>query len=142
MRIAAEIFIGLACGLTVAGGVFAVIVIIGIVPRMAQLSGGRRHILQYENCIAGGITTGAWSLLFPMNLQWIGQAGNVVSGLFFGVFVGCLAVAIAEVLDVIPILCRRSKMTQKLPWMLLALSLGKTVGVFLYFGVPGFTQYQ
>ena len=47
MNILAEIVIGIACGLTVAGGVFAVIVIIGIVPRMAQMSGGEKHIMLY-----------------------------------------------------------------------------------------------
>lgn len=138
----AQIFIGLSSGLMVAGGVFAVIVIIGIVPRMAQLTGGEKHIMLYENCIGGGISAGAWNLLFPMNFQFAGQLGNVISGLFFGIFVGCLAVAIAEVLDVIPILCRRSKMTRRLPWLLLAISLGKTAGVFLYFLVPGLAQYK
>lgn len=142
MNILAEIIIGIASGLTVAGGVFAVIVIIGIVPRMAQMSGGEKHIMLYENCIAGGITAGAWNLLFPMNFQLFSQLGNVVSGLFFGIFVGCLAVSIAEVLDVIPIFCRRSKMTRRLPWLLLAISLGKTAGVFLYFILPGLAQFK
>ncbi|MBQ7917094.1 MAG: stage V sporulation protein AB [Firmicutes bacterium] len=139
--ILAEIIVGLASGLMVAGGVFAVVVIISIVPRMAQLSNGK-HILLYESCISAGISTGGWHLLYPLQLQMFGEFGNVVCGIFFGVFVGCLAVAIAEVLDVIPILCRRSKLVQKLPWLLLAISLGKTAGTLAYFLLPGFTQYK
>ena len=142
MIVLAEIIVGVACGLTVAGGVFAVVVIIGLVPRMAQVSGGGKSILLYESCIAGGITTGAWNLLFPLNLPFIGVVGDAVVGIFLGIFVGCLAVAIAEVLDVSPILCRRSKMTRQLPWLLLAISLGKTAGTFLYFYWPSMAQYN
>ena len=142
MIMLAEMIVGLSCGLTVAGGVFAVVVIVGLVPRMAQMSGGSKSIMLFENCIAGGITTGAWHLLFPLNLSFIGLLGDVIVGAFWGMFVGCLAVAIAEVLDVIPILCRRSKMTRYLPWLLLSISLGKTAGTFLYFLWPSMAQYH
>ena len=139
--IAAQVIIGLAAGLMVSGGVFAVVVIASIVPRMAQLTNGK-NILLYESCISAGISSGGWHLLFPVQLNFVGQLGTVITGIFFGIFVGCLAVAIAEVLDVIPILCRRSKMSQRLPWLLLAISLGKTAGTFLYFLWPGLAQYK
>lgn len=142
MIVLAEIIVGLSCGLTVAGGVFAVVVIVGLVPRMAQKSGGSKSIMLFENCIAGGITTGAWHLLFPWNLPFVGVVGDIVVGAFWGMFVGCLAVAIAEVLDVVPIFCRRSKTTRYLPWMLLSISLGKTAGALLYFLWPSMAQYH
>ena len=62
-------------------------------------------------------------------------------GLGYGMFVGCLCVAIAEVLDVIPILCRRAKLAKDLPWLLLILGLGKTVGVLIYYFIPGFLVF-
>ena len=85
MIMLAEMIVGLSCGLTVAGGVFAVVVIVGLVPRMAQMSGGSKSIMLFENCIAGGITTGAWHLLFPLNLPFIGLLGDVIVGAFWGV---------------------------------------------------------
>ena len=58
--------------------------------------------------------------------------------LLTGVFVGVLAVALAEVLNVMPVMLRRSRLTQGLPWLLLAFALGKMAGSLVYFLVDGF----
>ena len=58
-------------------------------------------------------------------------------GLLYGIFVGYLAMSIAEILDVIPILGRRLRLTKALPWVMTVLALGKTVGTLIQFFVPG-----
>ncbi|MPN21163.1 hypothetical protein SDC9_168542 [bioreactor metagenome] len=46
--------------------------------------------------------------------------------------------ALAEVLNVMPILLRRSRIAKGLPWMLLCFAMGKMLGSILYFCVDGF----
>jgi stage V sporulation protein AB len=53
--------------------------------------------------------------------------------LFAGIFVGCIAIAIAEMLNTIPIFVRRIRLGRGLGITLLAVALGKTVGALLYF---------
>ena len=46
--------------------------------------------------------------------------------------------ALTEVLNVIPILLRRTRLTRGLPWLILAFALGKVCGSLVYFLVDGF----
>jgi stage V sporulation protein AB len=63
-------------------------------------------------------------------------AGNlllILFGLFSGIFVGCLALAIAEMLDTIPIFSRRIGFRHGLGFAILAVALGKLAGSLVYF---------
>ena len=57
-----------------------------------------------------------------------------VYGLFAGIFVGCLALAIAEMLDAIPIFTRRLKFRHGIGVVVLCMAIGKTVGSLIYYG--------
>ena len=46
---------------------------------------------------------------------------------------GSVAVALAEILQALPILFRRVKVKEGLPWLMVFMALGKMVGGFLYF---------
>lgn len=61
-----------------------------------------------------------------------------IAGLFIGMFVGCLALAIAEMLDSIPIFARRTSFRHGLGTAVLAVAVGKLVGSFYYFWQGGF----
>ena len=54
-------------------------------------------------------------------------------GLSAGIYTGCLAVALAEILDAFPIMFRRTKMKVGQEWVLYAMALGKMVGAFYFF---------
>ena len=54
-------------------------------------------------------------------------------GVFAGIFVGCLSIALSEVLDGIPIFARRVKLKMGLSIAVVAIALGKTVGSLVYF---------
>ena len=131
------VFVGAAGGVVVAGGVFAFLVVIGIVPRLAQRSGTIRHIPLYEDAMMLGGFGGALTLLGSPSLP-LGRGLAVLCAGATGIFVGCLSISLAEVLDVIPVFMRRCRLTRGLSVFLLALALGKLVGALLYAFVPGF----
>lgn len=132
-----EILIGMIMGIVVSGGIFAFIVVIGIVPRLIQRTKTASHILLYESLIMlGGVAAGL--TLLGNRLLTGGWWIEIVIGVSYGIFLGCLAVALAEVLNVLPIMCRRMKLAKDLPWLLLVMALGKTAGVLAYYFLPGF----
>jgi stage V sporulation protein AB len=126
--------IGFSGGIAVAGGVFAFISILGIIPRMADRMGLASHIYQMETVIAAGGIAGCVVSIFQVHLG-IGMAGLIIIGLFAGAFVGSLAMALTETLKVVPVLCQRANLRFGLPILITALGVGKAVGSLfqLYF---------
>lgn len=126
-------FIGLACGLSVASGSFAIAVKLGIIPEMASKSKTANQIMAYENAtILGGITGNILSVFPQIRIP----VGHVVLGLFglcAGIFIGCMAVALAEIINAYPIIYRRIKLKIGLEWMLATIALGKMCGCLFYF---------
>jgi len=137
LKHAVSVLIGFGSGLVVSGAVFAFITIVGVVPRLAQKTCTVAQIKLYESAIvAGGIfgtIAGAVRLSLPL-----GAFGVVILGLATGVFYGALAMSLAEVLNVIPILTRRGRIQHGMFYFVLAIALGKMLGSLLYFLVPGF----
>ena len=96
------IILGLASGGMVAAGIFAFISAIGIVPRMAKRTQTQKYIPFYEDIITlGGIFV--TTTMFIRNQLPIGSVLVAILAFTNGIFVGCLAIALAEVLNVIPI---------------------------------------
>lgn len=129
------IIIGLAGGLSIAGGTFAFIVMIGVLPRLA----GRTHTAwaywQYENMVIAGGLIGNILYLFPMRVP-VGYVGLSLFGVFTGIYVGCFAMALAEVLNIIPIFSRRIKLKVGLPIIIAAIAIGKALGSFYQMVIP------
>lgn len=130
-------FIGLSGGIAVAGGVFAFISILGILPRLAGKLRLASYIYHLETIIALGGIAGNIFTVFKVPVP-LGIPGLLVFGLFAGIFVGCLAMALAETLKVIPVLCQRTNLRVGLPYLILAMSLGKGLGSLmqLFFNHP------
>lgn len=120
---------GFAGGLVVAAGVFAFITLLGVVNRLASKTSTAKHIVIYENMvILGGILGNTWFVY-----QWdipFGMIGLILFGLFSGMFIGCQAMAIAEVLDVIPVFAKRVKIKYGMPYVVATIAMGKAVGAF------------
>ena len=114
------ILIGLASGVAVATGIFAFITMLGIIPRLAARTKTANHVVWYETMIIAG---GALTSIFL-----------AVYGLFAGVYVGCLVMALAEMLRVIPILVNRLQIKEAFYLIPLAIAIGKITGtLFQYF---------
>jgi len=129
--------IGFASGVLVSGAVFAFITIVGVVPRLAQKTNSTRYIKVYESAIMAGGLVGVGFSFFVAAGSW-GYWLLPVVGLAAGIFYGCLAMSLAEVLNVIPILARRARLQRGMFFLVMAIAIGKMVGALLYFLVPGF----
>lgn len=126
-------FLGLACGLSVASGSFAIAVKLGIIPQMVDKSKTASHIITYENAtILGGIAGNILSVFSQLRFP-AGHIFLALFGLSAGIFVGCMAVALAEIINAYPIMYRRMKLKIGIEWMLAAIAVGKMCGCLFYF---------
>ncbi|MDQ0233578.1 stage V sporulation protein AB [Metabacillus malikii] len=121
------IIIGLSGGLVVGSGYVAFLAVLGIIPRLTQLTKTYKFIQVYELAIILGTVIVGWmslrnTVLFQSE-YWL-----IPIGLFCGVFVGMLAAALTEVLNVFPILAKRVGLGDKILILLMAIVLGKIVG--------------
>lgn len=146
--------LGASFGLIVSGGVFTVLISVGLIPRFAGKMHVARHIFVLEEMVVLGTLFGDFVSIFDdwANLgKWvvsrqifgagntagiwrmIGYAILLIFGVFSGIFVGCLALAIAEMLNTIPIFSRRIGFRHGLGFAILAVALGKLTGSLIYF---------
>jgi len=133
----ASIVIGFGSGLVIAGAVYAFISIVGVVPRLAQKTQTISKIRVYESALALGGIFGTLAGVYQFYLP-VGHVGVVVLAVLKGIFIGCLAMSLAEVLNVLPIMARRTRLQRGMFFLVLAIALGKLIGSLMYFLVPGF----
>lgn len=144
------VLVGCSFGALSSAGVFTVLVAVGLVPRFAGKTHTAKKILLYEEMVSFGAVFGCllsifarycmvaawWQQRYPeyMNLiLGIGTVCQAIFGLAAGMFVGCLALAIAEMLDSIPIFARRVSLRHGIGLAVLAIAAGKLCGSLLYF---------
>lgn len=146
--------LGASFGFIVSGGVFTVLISVGLIPRFAGKMHIAKHIFVLEEMVVLGTLAGDFFSVFSdygklgewvLSHQIFGArmtagiwhaAGNfllILFGVFSGIFVGCLALAIAEMLNTIPIFARRIGFRHGLGIAILAVALGKLVGSLIYF---------
>ena len=123
-------FFGLSSGVVISGGVFAFIAMIGIVPRMAQKTKTVSRIPLYEDIIVIGGILGTVLTFININI------GNFeillpIFSFLTGIFVGILAIALAEVLNVMPVFRRRLRILKGIWVFILVMALGKMAGVYI-----------
>ena len=146
--------IGISSGLIVSAGVFTVLISVGLIPRFAGKMHVARKIFVLEEMVVCGTLVGGFFSIFsdwgmvgafvrehelfgPNATQgaWnlIGTVFMIFFGVFAGIFVGCLALAIAEMLNTIPVFARRIGFRHGLGIAILAVALGKLIGSLVYF---------
>ncbi|MGV8145712.1 MAG: stage V sporulation protein AB [Alkaliphilus sp.] len=130
MRTVIVIIVGFASGTIVGSGIVALITLLDIVPRLAQLTKTYSKIRAYENTIILGATFGAIASITDFSVN-ANPVLTIIIGFYMGVFVGLLAAAIAEVMNVIPIIVRRNKIEGYVVYILFALIAGKIVGTYV-----------
>ena len=123
---------GFSAGGVIAAGLFAFITVIGVIPRLAGKTHTARFSRLYEDCIVLGAGLGNGVQLFGWRL-FGGNPVMAVFGLCAGIFVGCLAMSLAETLKTLPVMNRRIHLAVGLQYVILAIGLGKMVGAVLYF---------
>lgn len=129
---------GMGFGMLAASGVLTVLLAVGLMPRYAGRVHEAKHIFLFENMVILGTMGGSFITFLGIfvgnsGLGLLGFVLEILFGVFSGIFVGSLAMAIAEMLDAFPIFFRRMRITKGLPWIILAVALGKFVGGYLYY---------
>lgn len=122
------IVFGLSSGIMVGGGVIALLILVGIIPRMAQITNTKSFVNFYEKILVVGTLLG--SLISIQNISMpIGKVGVLIFGLAYGIFIGFLSSGLTEILDYIPIVSRRLKIpTIYLKYIIISLLIGKVIG--------------
>lgn len=125
-------FIGVSSGVVISAGLFAFIVELGVIANFADRTHTADHILLYEDCTVLGAIFG--NLLSIFRPQFAGLKFLLpVLGLLSGMFVGCWAMSLAEVVNVFPIFIRRLKIVRYTAAFILSMALGRGAGAFLHF---------
>lgn len=124
--------IGLSAGAAVAGGLFSFVVELGVVADFADRTHTADKLLLYEDSVAIGGILG--NIFYIFQLQLPGNALMLsVFGIFSGIFVGCWAMALAEILNVFPVFMRRAGIAKYLTAFVLAAAAGKGIGAGIFF---------
>lgn len=122
-----EIIIGFSGGLAVGSGLIAFLSVLGIIPRLTQLSKTGKLLSLYGACVIIGSIFGTF--LSFTNISWNQPVIIlVIWGGLHGIFNGMLAAALTEILNVFPLLSKRIRMKQYLLWLLMAIVFGKVFG--------------
>ena len=129
--------IAFANGLVVGSSLVSFLAIIGFVPRLAEVTHTERGLRYYDMTLICGATLAALAAGFIINLH-LPALFTMLPGACMGLFVGCLAAALAEVLNVLPVIARRVGLLTYIRLLLMAIILGKVAGSLLYWLVPGF----
>ena len=124
--------IGISAGIVVAGGLFSFIIELGVVADFADRTHTAYKLLLYEECVAFGWILGNLFFVFQIEIPY-GLWLLPVFGLLAGIFVGCWAMALAEILNVFPVFIRRAKIVRYIPLFILSMAIGKGIGACLFF---------
>ncbi|WP_400242096.1 stage V sporulation protein AB [Niallia sp. JL1B1071] len=121
------IFVGLAWGITVGAGYVAFLTVFGIIPRLTQLTKTFSKIYAYEWAAVLGAVLGTLAFLQEPTFS-LPAFLLILMGLADGIYVGMIAAALTEVLDVFPLLAKRIGIDDRLLVLMMALVFGKIFG--------------
>lgn len=124
---------GVCAGFATSAGVIALLITLGVIPRIIGRTQTGMAIMTYETMLAFGGVSGCILSVFDIQRFAVGSWVLVFFGLCSGIFVGCQAVALAEILNMFPILFRRMKLQVGLSVVIISMALGKMAGSALYF---------
>lgn len=121
------LLVGLCGGLLVAGGLFAFFALTGVVTRLAAGTKTAKCSLFYEDMTLLGCTAGNLFFLYRYDLPF-GTWFPGLLGLGAGIYSGCLAAALAELVNMMPVLSERVGLKKGMIWIMLMFALGKLAG--------------
>jgi stage V sporulation protein AB len=127
IKVVAVMFIGLAGGLAVGSGFVAFLTVLGIIPRLTQLTKTMKMIHHYEWAVVLGAVSGTVASLRDPVLG-VSPYFMIPLGLAGGIFVGMLAAGLTEALNVFPVLAKRLGIDGKIIILIMAIVFGKIVG--------------
>lgn len=121
------IAIGTSAGVIVGNAVAAFITLLQIIPRLIQNSDTNLFIKWYERSLVISMTLFSIAYFLGFSLNFNGYI-TIIMGVFFGAFIGIFSSALAEVLNVIPVLTKKLELKEYVFYLLIAIGLGKVTG--------------
>ena len=122
----------LVAGGGTSAGYVAFITLLGVFEKLAEKYKALDKRVAIEWSIILGVATGNFIELFEISIP-LGTMGLGFFNIFGGIFTGCLAGALAETLSIFPILSRRFKIRDYLPYVLIAAAIGRALGSLVQF---------
>ena len=110
-----------------AGGLFAFLALVGVIPQLVAGTTTAKYIIFYEDMSLLGCVGGNLLFLYRFGLP----LGNVFLGMYrigSGVFTGCLAAALAEVVNMFPVLSERINLKKGMTAIMVLFAIGKLAG--------------
>lgn len=130
--------IGLSAGGVVACGLCALLSSVNIITRLASRTETQNRVRIYERAVLFGATLSYFIFIIQPKFNF-GKVDSMIIlgiiGIFFGIFVGSLAISLAESLDAFSVMFRRIKIKENIKYIILALALGKLIGNIIYFTI-------
>lgn len=126
------IFASFGGGVLVGGAYAAFVTLIKVFPRLLQFTETHKYHTFYKYVFIFSSLIFTLVYFFDFNIK-IGLVGTVFAGLFAGIFLGVFSSALAETLNVIPVISKKFKIKKKLEIVFISLILGKVCGAFYYF---------
>ena len=124
--------IGLSGGIIIASALVALLLELKIIPRYAGITNTAKNILLYENIVMAGAVWGNIMTIYPVKMPG-GSCLAALIGLCSGIFIGSWIIALTEILDMIPIMSRRTGLKRGLASVVIATALGKTVFTLVFY---------
>ncbi len=121
---------GFGGGILVAGGLFAFLALVGVLTRLAAGTKTAKFLMFYEDVSLLGATVGNIAYLYHVGIP-VGKLGFLLYGLGAGVFTGCLAAALAEVVKMMPVLSERMNLKRGMTIIMIIFAFGKMVGALV-----------
>lgn len=122
------VLLGLSGGLAVGSGLVSLLIVLDLIPRLAQVAYAYRMSIWFETAVISGALYWTFADFFDWKIKLPAIAALSLSGLLDGIFVGMLAAALTEVMNVLPILAKRTNLSNYMTSLVMAMVLGKTVG--------------
>jgi len=122
-----ESIIGFSSGLVIGAAFVAILTVLGVIPRLIQLSHTGYSVNKFVFVLLLGGLFGTY--LSFTNVPWnFPVIFLLLWGAFHGIFNGMLAAALVEILNVFPLLTKRIGLERYLLVLLTAIVFGKVAG--------------
>lgn len=131
MRYLLIILIGLGGGLVVGNALAAFVALLDIIPRLVQISETQKYKVLYQNAFILGVIAFTFLYFTDFYIE-LNSISLIIIGLIMGIYAGIFSSALAEVLNVIPVLSKKLKLKNELKLLIYALLMGKVVGSLYY----------
>lgn len=119
-------------GVLVGGAMAAFVTLIQIFPRFVQLIEKEEYLKFFEDIFV--FSSVLFSIIYFSNFSInVGKLMIVIIGLIIGTFLGFFSSALAETLNVLPVIAKKFKIKKRFGLVVIALLLGKTLGSLYYF---------